>query len=237
MNIMLGDTKLAFPESLDGALTDFNQKIHSAAGPEWERQFKEFLRKEVIWPRPAARNTGLLVPVGTTTVAATKEPIVLSPEVLREQYNIKWRGDNFDTWFLGRTIAPFGGSTLAHNKLTRRSVDGPIITELGGIVAARTEPIEMLHRIQVQKHGEAGPLLVNGYANIFYWEDQARFPEDEQVAYTNEAGEKVVLRAVSADWSSRGEGWFVFAVTVANPNAWFVVNRVFSRDSRLPLAT
>lgn len=199
----------------------------------------EYTYKQAAAPaqKPAAKP--LLIPVGTAAVAATEESIVLSPEILRERYNIKWRGGNFDGWFLGKTILSFAGSTLANNKLARRSVDMPIITELGGAIAARTEPIEMLQLVEAQKHGpksKPGPLLTNGYANIFYWEDQIRFPEDEQVAYTNEAGEKVVLRAVFVDWIAGGDGWRVFAIRVTHPLEWNGGDRVFSRSSRLPSA-
>jgi hypothetical protein len=181
----------------------------------------------------------LLIPVGTATVAATEEPIVLSPEVLRERYNIKWRGSNFDAWYLGRTLASFGGSTLAYKKLSRRSVDGPIIAGLGGTLLARMELAEMLGLVKVQKYGpksKSGPLLTDGSANISYVEDEIRFPEDEPVAYTNEAGQKVVLRAVSVGWGSDGDGWSVSAGAVTYPSTWFAGIQVFSRDSRSPLA-
>jgi hypothetical protein len=186
-------------------------------------------------PKSSPVSQTLLIPVGTATVAATEEPIVLSPEVLRERYNIKWRGSNFDAWYLGRTLAPFGGSTLAYSKLSRRSVDGPIITELGATFAARTELIEMLSFVEAQKRGpksKPGPLLTDGSANISYVEDEIRLPEDESVAYTNETGQKVVLRAVGVHWGSRGGGWRVRANAVTGPGAWRDGHRVFSRDSR-----
>ena len=199
----------------------------------------EYTYKQAAAPaeKPAAKP--LLIPVGTATVAAIEELIVLSPEVLRERYNIKRRGDNFDSWFLNRTTASFAGSTLANNKLARRSVDMPIITELNGAIAARTEPIEMLQLVEAQKHGpksKSGPLPTDGSANIFYWEDQIRFLEDEQVAYENEAGEKVVLRAVYVYWDARDDGWYVRARRVARPYEWAAGRQVFSRSSRLPSA-
>ena len=42
------------------------------------------------------------------------------------------------------------------------------------------------------------------------------------------------LRAVNAYW--HGDGWFVYAYAVTDPNAWLDDSRVFSRDSRLPSA-
>ncbi len=188
-------------------------------------------------PKSSPVSQPLLIPVGTATMAATEEPIVLTAEVLRERYNIKWRGSNFDAWYLGRTLASFGGSTLAYKKLSRRSVDGPIIAELGGTLPARTELIELLSLVEAQKYGpksKSGPLLTDGSANISYVEDEIRFPEDESVAYTNEAGQKVALRAVGARWG--GGGWRVIAGAVTNPDTWRGDSRVFSRDSRLPSA-
>jgi hypothetical protein len=222
MNIMLGNTELAFPESLDGALKDFNEKVNSTAGPEWERQFKEFLRKEIIWPKPAAVTTGLLIPVGTTIVAATTTLFVARDRfVVNTKKNafvkISYLGDNFKSWFLRKEEQPFAGSTLKYGKLSRYSVDGPILAELGGETEAETTLTELFALMEAQKNGESGPLLTNGYANIFYIKDTAG-----------------ALRAVHAYW--HGGGWHVGAVAVTYPYEWRGGRRVFSRDSRLPSA-
>lgn len=218
MNIMLGNTELAFPESLDGALKDFNEKLNSGAGPEWERQFKEFLRKEIIWPKPVPSTTGLLIPVGTVTVAATTTLFVARDRfVLNTKkgapVKISYLGDNFKSWFLRKEEQPFGGSTLKYGKLSRYSVDGPILKELGGEAEAETTLTEIFSLMEAQKNGEDGALLNNGYANIFYVRD------------TNGG-----LRAVYVFWSVGG--WRVGADAVSDPREWRGGHQVFSRDSR-----
>jgi len=220
MNIMLGNTELTFPESLDGALKDFNEKLNSVAGPEWERQFKEFLRKEVIWPKPVPSTTGLLIPVGTTIVAATTTLFVARDRFVvntgkKAPVKISYLGDNFKDWFLRKEEQSFEGSTLKYGKLFRSSVDGPILKELGGEAEAETTLTELYALMEVQKNGEKGILLTNGYANIFYVRDAAGS-----------------LRAVFARWYDGG--WYVYAYAVTNPGAWFGGGQVFSRDSRLP---
>ena len=52
-----------------------------------------------------------------------------------------------------------------------RSVDGPILAELGGEAKAETTLTEVYSLMEAQKNGENGPLLTNGYANIFYVRD------------------------------------------------------------------
>jgi hypothetical protein len=232
LNVILGKIHETPSEQLQRLLES------GALSDVFEANFEGFDReafRKLLGLKPL--NPPLLIPVGTATMAATEEPIVLTAEVLRERYNIKWRGSNFDAWYLGRTLASFGGSTLAYKKLSRRSVDGPIIAELGGTLPARTELVEILSLVKAQKYGpksKSGPLLTDGSANISYVEDEIRFPEDESVAYTNEAGQKVVLRAVYARWDD--DGWNVNANAVTYPRTWNDDRRVFSRDSRLPSA-
>jgi hypothetical protein len=190
---MLGDTELTFPESLDGALRDFSEKVNSVAGSEWERQFKEFLRKEIIWPKPVASTTGLLIPVGTTTVPGTTTLFVARDRfVLNTKkgapVKISYLRDNFKSWFLRKEEQPSGGSTLKYGKLSRYSADGPILNELGGEAEAETTLTELFSLMQAQKDGGNGPLLTNGYANIFYIKDTSG-----------------VLRAVNAYWNDNIE--------------------------------
>src|SRR5581483_4433925 len=49
MQIMLGGTVLALPDSLRGPLEDFSKKTTGNEGAEWEEAFKKFLRKEPYW--------------------------------------------------------------------------------------------------------------------------------------------------------------------------------------------
>ena len=126
-------------------------------------------------------------------------------------------GANFKAWFLkgaGKIEDPISEQTLRYHKLQQLSVDGPIITELGGEVKAETTLSEMFPLMEKQKHGEDGVLLNSGWANIFYIKDIAG-----------------VLRAVSVYWS--GDGWYVCAHPVENPRRWCDGDQVFSRNSVL----
>jgi hypothetical protein len=177
----------------------------------------------------------LLIPVGTVNIAATMEPFVARTRFVVNTkkdaaVKISCLGDNFKAWFLGKTEAPFAGSTLKYGKLSRRSVDGPIITDLGGNEKAASSLAEPFALMAQQPNGEDGALLNNGWANIFYVEDEVRTPEDEAFAYVNVAGKKVVLRTVYVYWY--GDGWSVHANPVSNPLEWNDDDQVFSRDSR-----
>jgi hypothetical protein len=111
-------------------------------------------------------------------------------------------GGTFSAWFLGKSEVAFTGSTLRYGKLSRYSVDGPVIQGLGGEEKAETTLMELFSIMEKQRNGEAGPLLTDGYANIFYIKDVS--------------GD---LRAVCARW--RGDGWNVLARQIADPLGWF----------------
>lgn len=159
---------------------------------------------------------------GTVTVPATtsklvaKEKFMISTE-RNAPVKISYLGDNFTAWFLnndGKIEDPITEQTLRYHKLRQSSVDGPIITELGGEEKSETTLSEMFSLMEKQKHGEDGVLLNNGYANIFYIKDQ-----------------NGVLRAVLVSWD--GGGWFVSAVSVEDPGRWRDGRQVFSRNSVL----
>ena len=227
MNIMLGGTVTTLPESLRGPFEDFSQKVNSIDGAEWEGAFKKFLRKEPCWVNGDAKSVVstepkpqpvLLIPIGTTTVAATTTLFVARDRFIvntgkKAPVKISYLGDNFKDWFLEKVEQPFVGSTLKYGKLSRSSVDGPILAELGGEAEAETTLTELYSLMEVQKNGENGTLLTNGYANIFYVRDVTG-----------------TLRAVAAYW--RGGGWRVGAYAVTSPCAWGGGRQVFSRDSR-----
>ncbi len=164
----------------------------------------------------------LLESIGLVIIPATTEPFVAKDKfVVNTKRNatvkISAVWDNFTSWFLsgaGKTEDPIGEQTLRYHKLRKSSVDGPIITELGGEVKVETTLSEMFSLMEKQKHGEDGVLLNNGYANIFYIRDQ-----------------NGVLRAVCVDWV--GDGWYVRAGSVERPGGWSGGNRVFSRNSVL----
>ncbi len=193
-----------------GALSD----LFDANPIEFNRDaFRAFLGLKPLNP-PAPP---LLIPVGTTTVAATTNPFVVRDRIVvntpkNAPVKIYFVSDYFKQCFYGKTEEAFGGSTLNYGKLSRSSVDGPIIAELGGKAKAETTLTEVYALMEVQKNGEKDPLLTNGYANIFYVRDI-----------------NGVLRAVVVYWN--GVGWRVDADGVTHPGAWDVGDQVFSRNS------
>ena len=193
-----------------GALSD----LFDANPADFNRDaFRTFLGLKPLNP-PAPQ---LLIPVGTAIVAATTTSFVVrSRFVMNTKKNapvkISFVSDYFKECFYGKTEEAFAGSTLNYGKLSRSSVDGPIIAELGGEAKAETTLTEVYALMEAQKNGESGPLLTNGYANIFYVRDA-----------------KGVLRTVFVYWS--GGGWFVSACDASNSNQWLGEDQVFSRNS------
>ncbi len=122
-------------------------------------------------------------------------------------------GNNFVKWFLGKTEERVDSEvSLRYHNLTSNSLDAPIIAELGGGEAkAETNLAEIAALMEKQGHGESGPLLTNGFANIFYVRD------------TNG-----LLRAVYVGWL--GGGWDVHANSGTGPIPWDAGSRVFSCD-------
>lgn len=198
-------------------------------GDMWETELKKFLAKRACWnngqdvqvaePKPTP---SILELVGTAVIPATTGKFVVKEKfVINTKRNAKilisCLGDNFMAWFLngdGKTEDPMSGQVLCYHKLRQSSVDGPIITELGGEAKAETTLSETFSLMEKQGKGEDGVLLNNGYANIFYIKDSAG-----------------VLRAVDVHWY--GGGWDVYADSVEHPFRWRVGDQVFSRNSVL----
>ena len=105
-----------------------------------------------------------------------------------------WFGDNFKSWILPaipEEIPGFEGK-LTQTQLTKDMTDSEIKQGLGQPESLTpTEFAAVIrHLIERQPQGEAGTLLTNGYANIFYVK-----LEDERVV------------AVRAHWDSDYRGW------------------------------
>jgi hypothetical protein len=150
----------------------------------------------------------LLETLGTVTVPATSDPFVVGTEFGAAV----WLSDNFKKWFFGKTEDPQPESTLRYSQLLRRSIDGPIIAELGGEAATVTSLAYIAWLIRQQSKGEECVLLTNSRANIFY-------------AYDVNGQ----LRAVYAGRDD--DGWYMNTYSVSNSNAWDKGRRVFSRNS------
>jgi len=122
-------------------------------------------------------------------------------------------GDDFKRWFWGKIEEPFYGSVISGRPLEKNSVDGPIIAELGGHEKAETTIAEIYAMMERQPKGEAGDLMNNGFANIFYARDVDG-----------------ILRAVLVGYDSRG--WGIDARSIDCSNICDGVRRVFSRKPR-----
>ena len=159
----------------------------------------------------------LLEPTGTVTVSATTSRFVAENRfVINTKWDalvkISYLGDSFREWFLGKTEEPTQETTLHYYKLRRNSVDGPIITELGGEAKAETTLSEMFSLIERQGHGEDGVLLNSGAASIFYIRDITGS-----------------LLGVRVRW--RYNSWQVRARSVEFPYRWHNAHRVFCRHA------
>lgn len=156
----------------------------------------------------------LLESIDTVTIPARAERFAASEQFVlnygpktKPGVLISYLGDNFKQWFLGKVEEPLTKeTTLRYAKLVKSSVDGPILAELGD--KAETTLAQIYALLELQKNGEGGVLLTNGWANIFY----------------------VNGRAVDVYWL--GDGWHVDAYSVTGPDRWDDGLRVFSRNSQ-----
>ena len=226
MNTMLSK---ALREFTTGPLNQLIVNLVGQDGDQWEEELNKFLRKEPCWsnghvtqvtqPKPTP---SILELVSTVGVPATSGNFIAKEKFVRDtgpkaKVKISYLDDSFTEWFLsgsGKTEDPISEQTLRYHKLRKSSVDGPIITELGGEEKSETTLTEMFSLMEKQKDGEDGVLLNNGYANIFYIRDQAG-----------------VLRTVIVLWS--GNGWNILAYSVDDPHWWPSGSQVFSRNSVL----
>jgi hypothetical protein len=155
----------------------------------------------------------LLTLAGTVTVQLAWKFFAVGHFTQKNAWvKISYIGDNFTTWLLGKTEerAGSGEAVLRYHTLNKSSVDASIIAELGGETQAETTLAEVFALMAKQANGEAGALLTNGYANIFYVRDV-----------------NGVLRAVDVDWDD--DAWSVFALSVEDPRGWCGGGRMFSR--------
>ena len=212
---MLGKLMLALTSvsaEMLGTLLDLAKKLAGEKGEETWKLLKHLLRGEVQVIK------GLLIDwLGTAKTTATTEKFVAQKKfILKKDGGIcSYFGDNFQSWFLagdGKIEDPLGEQVLRFGKLTRNSLDGPIIEELGGEAKAETTLTEMFDQMSKQSNREEGNLLTNGYWNIFYIRDI-----------------NGVLRAVYVFWDDGG--WYVNAFSVEDPIEWGAGGQVFSRNS------
>jgi len=150
-----------------------------------------------------------------TSVPALKTLFVVKDHFIvdvsdKAEVKISYIGDNFKQQFIKQTVAPRGELNLSSWKLSKNSLDKPILDELGD--KQETDIVAVYDLMKLQPKGEKGVLLTNGYANIFYCRDAAG-----------------VLQAVYVDWG--GGGWNVDSCLVENPSEWDEGRQVFSCNS------
>ncbi len=170
----------------------------------------------------------LLNSVATIPIAATSSDFIAKQKFVCDvskdaKVKIGDLSDNFTNWFLagdGKIEKPTGEQTLCYSDLRKKSVNDPIITELGGEEKAETSLTELFSLLEKQGNGEEGALFTkNSAVNIFYIKDM-----------------QGVLRTVCVLWFNVGwedVGWYVGAREVSRPVEWGGSYRVFSRNSVL----
>lgn len=162
----------------------------------------------------------LLVPIGTTIVSASTTPFTAKDCFVvntkrNEPIKIDSITSDFESWFQDKVEPPFEGSTLQYGDLSHTSLDGSIIAALGGEEKAETTLAEVFALMSVQANDEAGAILTNGNANIFYVRDAQ--------------GE---LRGVHLYWIRHHNAWHVSSFPLLISCGWDVGDRVFFHDSR-----
>lgn len=117
-------------------------------------------------------------------------------------------GDNVRANFFEKVESNVPACTLHSHRLTKSSVDKPILTELAD--RATTTFAYLWELLKKQPKGEKGILLTNGRSNIFYIQD-----------------------VIGNSWAVRlhwraGGGWYVRAYSVSYPDGWNADDVVFS---------
>ena len=153
----------------------------------------------------------ILKEIGTVVVPATTARFVAREKFVRNgTVKISFPGSNFQKWFLAKTEEPLAETELRIAKLTKPSMDGPILTELGE--KGETTLAQIYALMERQANGEEGVLLTNMWANAFYIRDV-----------------NGTLRAVGVRWASYD--WHVFADLLGTPDGLLGVDQVLSRNS------
>jgi len=150
-----------------------------------------------------AKKVSILEYLFTRWHPAIKEFVVCNKFVVdtsdTAELKISCLGTNFENWFLGKVEKDVGACEVKVSKLLRRSLDKPILDELGG-----TAEKALAHVYEFLKSADHNSWY------IFYVKDVSD-----------------VLRAVSARWS--GDGWHVGARSVEYPIEWLDGFQVVSR--------
>jgi hypothetical protein len=148
--------------------------------------------------------------VGNASVPAT-EDIVLTEQLLKECFNIRWFGDNFRELFMNKLLKGAPAGNLDLHQLVENSTNQQLKDELGD---KSVSPLAyLLSLVEQQKQGGPGPLLTNGYANLI----------------VVEVADSVWV--VCVIWGSRYGYWRVGAGPRESPSCWLAGGQVVSCDS------
>ena len=193
-----------------GLLVDTIEKLSGEDGTEWAEAFKQTLHKGV---------SGLLRKLTEVAVSGSKRFVARDAFGENNSDGIKfYLWDGFKNRFLGKVEKDVEPAVIAIHRLEKVLRDSEIMTELGIDIKTKKRVVNLAHfyeMIKAQAQGQEGPLLVNGYANVVYIED-----------------ENGSFWAVYAYWCVDYGGWDVDAYSVTSPNRWSQGDRVLSQVSR-----
>ena len=194
--------KITDVSKLRGPLGELNDQLFGENGEERLAEFNLWLKGVMV---------SILKLVAVVHVCGAKRFVARGAFGKDNPAGIKFfLGGNFEKNFLGKVEENVQAVELVGQILIRSSVDDPIMEELGD--CKETTLTYLYELVSRQSRGEAGPLLTNGRANIFYIRDvNGNF------------------WAVHARWCSTSCGWDVDAYSVARPDGWFAGCQVISR--------
>ena len=148
----------------------------------------------VLVERSLAPKTTLLVALDTVEIPAVAEFVAREKFTTQKtpgDVQLYWMNGAFKTHFVGKVEKNVAACALQKSRLTKNSLDRPILDELGD--RAKTALAHFWEQLKKQPKGEMGILLTDGRANIQYIEDIN--------------GREW---AVNAYWYA-GFGWYVYA--------------------------
>lgn len=193
-----------------GVVADIVTQLRN--GSLTEEEAKRFARRENPFSGVVQEKVILLERVAQIEVGDTARFVVgdhFKTKDTPDGVQLLWMNGYFEFNFLAKIEKPMRGFHLQKSRITKKSLDKPILDELGG--RATIALAHLWELLKNQSKGGKGDLLVNGYANIFYIEDANGKPW-----------------AVYAYWYA-GRGWRVGAFSVSRPDGWGADDMVFSR--------
>lgn len=146
-----------------------------------------------------------------TEVSAIGMEVVAARAFDTENDHIAFVNDAFRLNFLDKVEKAIEPATLVVYRLEKPALDREIRAELG-MDHEETTLAHLYELLSKQSEGERGPLLTNGYANIFYMR-----------------GNDGNLWAVYACWNVVVHGWHIYAFSVESPHKWVDGFQVVSR--------